>query len=119
MCKQQLRTIDEHLIARVRDTILSRCQPNPDAIILFGSAARDEARTGSDLDLLLVIDLPKGASRREKARELHALFAGWRLPLDLIVLTPDEYERGLNWPGHIAQIAAQKGKHIYGGPKQE
>lgn len=119
MCAQQLRTIDEHLIEQVRDTILSQCQPKPEAIILFGSAARDEARAGSDLDLLLVIDLPKGASRREKARELHALFAGWRLPLDLIVLTPDEYERGLNWPGHIAQIVAQKGKYIYGGAKRE
>lgn len=119
MCAQKLRTIDEHLIEQVRDTILSRCRPNPEAIILFGSAARDEARPGSDLDLLIVIDLPKSASRREKARELHALFAGWRLPLDLIVLTPDEYERGLNWPGHIAQIAAQKGRCIYGKAKQE
>ena len=56
--------IDETLIARVRDRILEACTPQ--AILLFGSAARDETRPGSDLDLLVILDVAAGTTARNK-----------------------------------------------------
>ena len=110
--RRMLRAIDQQVIADVRDRILTAC--HPEAIVLFGSAARNEAVLGSDLDLLIVIDLPTGVSPRDMARKLHALFSGWLLPLDIIVLTPAEWEQGLHLPGHIARVAAQEGVRLYG-----
>jgi predicted nucleotidyltransferase len=110
--RQILRVIDQQVIDQVRDRILAAC--HPEAIVLFGSAAREEAVLGSDLDLLIVIDLPTDVSPRDMARELHAIFRGWLLPLDIIVLTPAEWEQGLRLPGHIARVAAQEGVRLYG-----
>jgi len=112
MTTPTLATIDEALIEKVLDRILSACSPQQ--VILFGSAARDEAQAGSDLDLLVVADLPENTSSRDMARRLHALFEGWRLPLDLIVLTPEAFARGVQMPGHIAAIAARDGERLYG-----
>ena len=112
MSRAILPHIDEALIARVRDRILEVCDPQ--AIVLFGSAARNKARTGSDLDLLVILDLAEGTTPRDKSRELHALFQGWLLPLDIIVLSPEEWERGLGLPGHVARIAAREGVRLYG-----
>ncbi len=107
-----LRTIDQTIIEEVRDRILEACAP--EAIVLFGSAARNEAVDGSDLDLLIILDLPEGITPRDKSRQLHALFFGWLLPLDIIVLTPAEWERGLQLPGHVARVAAREGVRLYG-----
>lgn len=112
MKAHRLRTLDAQVIADVREELLRACRPQ--AIILFGSAAHDQTQAASDLDVLIVMDLPEGVTPREQARRLHALFEGWLLPLDLIVLTPEEYRRGLSLPGHIAQVAAREGKRIYG-----
>ncbi len=112
MTSPMLAPIDEALIKRVLDRLLAACSPK--AVILFGSAADGAARPGSDLDLLVVTDLPEGTSSREMSRRLHALFEGWRLPLDLIVLTPEAFEQGRRMPSHIAAIAEREGKRIHG-----
>jgi predicted nucleotidyltransferase len=112
MTTPTLATIDEALIDKVLDRILSTC--SPERVILFGSAAQKMTNSGSDLDLLVVTDLPEGTSSRDMARRLHALFEGWRLPLDLIVLTPEAFDRGVQLPGHIAAVAARDGERLYG-----
>ena len=38
--------------------------PAPEMVIVFGSAARGETAPGSDLDLLVVLDLPEGITAR-------------------------------------------------------
>ena len=112
MTTPTLATIDEALIEKVLDRILSAC--SPEQVILFGSAAQDMTNSGSDLDLLVVTDLPENTSPRDMARRLHALFEGWRLPLDLIVLTPEAFARSVQMPGHIAAVAARDGERLYG-----
>ncbi len=113
MEQPQLATIDNRLIERVRDRIVAACAPR--ALYLFGSAARGEVRAGSDLDLLVVTDLPEGISAREKSRELHALFEGWLLPLDIIVQTPETFAQSQKLLGHIARTAARDGMLLYSG----
>ena len=76
MPSAQLAAIDGDLIERVRDRIVEAVAP--EAIYLFGSAARGEQREGSDLDLLVVMDLPDGVTPRRQASSIRRLFVGWR-----------------------------------------
>ncbi len=112
MATSTLRVIDDALIAQVVERIVEAC--GPDTVIVFGSAARGAATPGSDLDLLVVLDLPEDVTSREMSRRLHALFEGWLLPLDIIVLTPQEWARGTRLPGHIARTAEREGVRVYG-----
>ncbi len=107
----RLASIDDALIQRVRDQIVDACKPQ--AIYLFGSAARGDDRPGSDLDLLVVMNLPDGTSSYEKASELHSLFRGWRVPLDIIVRTPEQFERGQHLPGFVERTAGVDGIQLY------
>ncbi len=56
---------------------------DPLRIILFGSAARDEATPGSDVDLLVV--MPDGTPQRETAQKLYRQVVRNKTPIDLAV----------------------------------
>lgn len=83
----------------------------PQKIILFGSYAGGEPGPDSDIDLLIVIDV-KG-STRQKANEIDLLMADRTMPMDFIVLTPEQYERQKNIIGTIVRQADREGKVIY------
>ena len=84
---------------------------HPEKIILFGSYARGEATSDSDLDMLVVMDIQ--GSRRQTANEIDLLLADRMVPLDLIILTPDELKRQRDLVGTIAHEAACEGVLIY------
>lgn len=84
---------------------------HPEKIILFGSYARGQATCDSDLDLLVIMDLQ--GSRRQTANEIDLLLADRMVPLDLIILTPEELERQRGLVGTIAHEAAREGVVIY------
>jgi predicted nucleotidyltransferase len=107
-----LPVIDEGLIGRVYDRIAETF--DPEAVYLFGSAARGESRPGSDLDLLVVMNLPQGTSNLAMSRRIRALFRGWRLPLDIIVLEPQAFEEWQTVPGHVASLAVHEGRMLHG-----
>lgn len=107
-----LQVIDDEAIRHVRNRIVEAC--SPEAIFLFGSVARAEHRAGSDLDVLVVTKLPPGKSNRDQMRELSDLFSDFFIPMDLLVLTPEQYREGQRLLGHIARIASQEGQRIYG-----
>lgn len=106
------RTIDEETIRQVRDRIVDAC--DPEAIVLFGSVARTEHRPGSDLDVLVVANLPPDKTNRDQVRELSDLFADRLIPMDFVVLTPEQYHEGRGLLGHIARVASREGVRIYG-----
>lgn len=106
-----LATIDEALIDAVHDRIVEAF--DPEAVYLFGSAARGESRYGSDLDLLVVMELPQGTSSLEMSRRIRSLFRGWRLPLDVIVLEPRVFAERQAVPGNIARIALREGRRLH------
>ncbi|HCA47111.1 MAG TPA: nucleotidyltransferase domain-containing protein [Armatimonadetes bacterium] len=66
---------------------------DPQRIIVFGSYARGTERSGSDLDLLVVKDTT--ARWADRVREVSRLVTPRRLPMDIIVKTPDEIEEAL------------------------
>lgn len=104
--------IDEPLIERVHDRIVEAF--DPEAVYLFGSAARGESRYGSDLDLLVVMDLPQGTSSLEMSRRIRSLFRGWLLPLDVIVVEPQVFAERRTVPGNVARIAVREGRRLHG-----
>lgn len=96
-------------IAEMVRRIVSRF--NPDKIILFGSHARGEAGPDSDVDLLVV--MPVHGSKRQKAIEIDGALADRRIPLDLIVVRPEEFERARDQIGSVLRPAALEGRVLY------
>ena len=84
---------------------------HPERIVLFGSQARGTASEHSDVDLLVVCRF-EGRRRRLMVEMDRALW-GLGIAKDIIVLTPQEYERDKRIPGTIARPASREGKVLY------
>ena len=84
---------------------------DPDKIILFGSAARGQGGPASDADLLIVMAVD--GSKRQQAVQIDLALEGIPIPIDLIVVTPDEVEKYRETPGTIIREAVQEGKVLY------
>lgn len=101
-------TREETIQGMVR-TIVSRF--HPEKIILFGSSAKGEGGADSDIDLLVVMRVE--GSKRKKAAEIDAALAERSVPLDLIVITPEDMENGRNQPEMLIGSALKEGKTLY------
>jgi predicted nucleotidyltransferase len=87
-------------------------QFHPAKIILFGSRARGSVGPDSDVDLLVVMDVE--GSKRRQAVEIDLALSDRAFPLDLIVVTPEEFEKYRDVVGHILYPAVREGKVLYG-----
>ncbi len=83
----------------------------PERIILFGSQAKGTADERSDIDLLVICRLT--GRRRMVATEIDRSLRGLRIARDIVVLTPEEYERDKLIPGTIARPAFLEGTLLY------
>ena len=77
------------LVEETIDLIVSEF--HPERIIIFGSVARGSATDTSDLDILVVMDSDLKPTRR--AREIYTATSDIDLAMDIIVLTPEEFEQ--------------------------
>ncbi len=84
---------------------------HPDKIILFGSQARGTADDRSDVDILVIC--PVADNRRTLTLAMDSSLWGLRLARDIVILTPEEYERDLRIPGTIARPASLEGRVLY------
>ncbi len=89
--------------------IVERFQP--EKIILFGSYAGGQPTEDSDLDLLIVMRVD--GSLRRKANEIDLALADRTVPMDVIVVTPEQFERRKDAIGNVVRDAAREGKVIY------
>jgi len=68
----------------------------PEKILLFGSMARGDFREGSDIDMLII----KKSNKKRRVRSAEVLNAvkgvNRRLAFGPIVMTPDEFNQGVN-----------------------
>ena len=83
----------------------------PTRIILFGSQARGTADERSDVDLLVIC--PVSGSRRSLMVAMDRALKGLRIARDIVVLTPEEFERDRQIPGTVARPASLEGKVLY------
>ena len=97
--------IIEKLVQRLVDAV------HPLKVILFGSAAREDATTNSDVDILVV--MPEGVHRRQTAQLLYRQIRGMGVPFDILVATPSDLEKHKDNIGLIYRTILQEGKEVY------
>ena len=91
------------------DQIVSVFHPNK--IIIFGSVARNSAHDESDLDILVVMNSELKPTKR--AEEVYKATSSIDLPMDIIVLTPEEYEANKDNPHSFASVISKTGIVAY------
>lgn len=84
---------------------------NPQKIILFGSYAYGYPTADSDMDIMIVMDTDEKPHKR--AVSIRKILKGIGIPKDIIVKTPEEFERFKDIVGTIVYPAAHKGRVIY------
>ena len=98
----------EHIVKRIAEGY------QPLKVILFGSYAYGEPTPDSDIDLLIVKDTSERFIDRWVAvRELIA-DPERRIPVEPIVVTPDELQRRLARGDQFFQEIVARGKLLYG-----
>jgi predicted nucleotidyltransferase len=84
---------------------------SPERIILFGSSARGAAGPDSDLDLLVV---KRGVPhRRRLAQQIYSRLVGVEVPVDVLVVTPEDVDTFRYKVGTIIGPALREGREIY------
>jgi predicted nucleotidyltransferase len=101
---------DEDLIAEAAGRLAAAA---PDAkVILFGSRARGEGRSDSDLDLLVIE--PELKSRRAEFVRLREALGDLGVPIDLIVLSAEYADRRAEVRGSMVNEALHRGRVLAG-----
>jgi uncharacterized protein len=101
--------ISQATISQAAELIRQAAQP--ERIILFGSYARNQADSGSDVDLLVVEPAvpDPGAEMVRLMRVLSTL----RIPVEVLVVSRQDFMDWSDTPGHILFDAAREGVVLY------
>ena len=83
----------------------------PLKIILFGSHARDDARTDSDVDILVIERDVK--DRFAEMVRLNTALRGLILAVDILVIDEKGFETWAETPGSVYHAAQKEGRVIY------
>ena len=103
--------VDPGILSQVTQRLVDRF--HPERIILFGSQARGTADRRSDVDLLVISRI--GGDRRKLMLAMDRALRGFGIARDIVVLTPEEFERDRSIPGTVARPASIDGKVLYDG----
>lgn len=99
--------------AQLMDEIVRRIVEviHPEKVILFGSQARDEARPGSDIDLLVIAKSTQPRYRR--SAPLYGALSDILVPMDILVYSPEEVKEWSEVRQAFVTTAIREGKVIY------
>lgn len=84
---------------------------HPKRIILFGSRARGDAAEDSDFDLMVVEEEPQ--DRYREMVRLRRLLRGFRVLIDVLVVSERNYSYWRDTPGNVYHEAATEGVTLY------
>ena len=111
---------EERVLAQARRLSLERelarwlplliAHEQPDKIILFGSYCTGQIKEWSDLDLVIIRETQ--APFLDRTRQVLALLKP-RVGVDVLVYTPDEFERLSRERAFVRQEIVGKGRVIY------
>lgn len=104
--------ISQEILTEVKGRLVEKFHPQ--RIILFGSQARETADKQSDVDLLVVC--PIQGNRRQLMVAMDRALKGLPIARDIMVLSPEEFERDRYIPGTVARRAWKEGKVLYEAP---
>ena len=110
-----LEDVDEESLLRQIVNVIVR-EGAPEAIVLFGSRARGDARADSDVDLLVIEKEPFSPqrSRRKEVARLHMALRGLPLSKDILLYSRDEFEHWRNSSSHLIGRAGREGRVLHG-----
>ena len=97
----------------VLQTVVQRIVKTADPlrIILFGSSARGDRQSESDLDILIVVK--DGVHRRHLAQEIYLSLSGLGVAKDIVVVTESDVREHRDEPSLILFPALREGKELY------
>jgi predicted nucleotidyltransferase len=101
--------VREELLQEIKDRLVEKFHPQ--RIILFGSQARQTADERSDVDLLVLCSFE--GNRRQLMVAMDRALKGLPIARDIVVLTPEEFERDRHIPGTVARPAWREGRVLY------
>lgn len=85
---------------------------HPEKIYLFGSQAREDSNSDSDIDFL-IIESSQQPKRKRSLKFRRALRGNNLYPVDILVYTPDEFEKEQHIKGTIAYNVIKEGQVLY------
>lgn len=105
---------EEALLQQMVQTIINEVAP--ETIILFGSRARGDARSDSDVDLLVVETEPFSPqrSRRKEAARLYMALRKLGVSKDILLSSREEFERWKDSLNHVVGRAHREGRVLHG-----
>jgi predicted nucleotidyltransferase len=108
-----MQSEEDSLIRQIVEVIVR--EADPDAVILFGSRARGEARPESDVDLLIIERAPFGPqhSRRQETARLYLALRKLAVSKDLLLYSRDEFERFKDSSHHVIGRARREGQVLH------
>jgi uncharacterized protein len=84
----------------------------PEKIILFGSAARGDAASGSDVDFLIIkSDTPSFSA--DRIMEVSGMIER-DVPVDFLVYRPEEFKKRISLGDPFIGMILKEGKILYG-----
>ena len=83
---------------------------DPSRVVLFGSRARGENRSDSDLDLAVIIDAPEEDVRHRLPRQA---LRGLRMEISLIVVSQQKYDLHRPWLNSVFHSIDREGIILY------
>ncbi|MGN6585946.1 MAG: nucleotidyltransferase domain-containing protein [Solirubrobacterales bacterium] len=106
-----MRLVDETLIAEAGRRLAAAAAPDSQ-VILFGSHARGEANSRSDIDFLVVE--PEVDNEAEESVRLHRALRDLRVPADVIVVSREYADRWREVRGGLVHAALSQGRVLAG-----
>ena len=85
---------------------------SPLQVILFGSYAYGTPTEDSDVDLLVVMDIPESETRHQGVEILQRI--PYRFPMDLLVRSPEEIAYRISYNDWFLREITEKGDVLYG-----
>ena len=113
MYTETMTALPETVLEEMTKTIVETVKPQ--RVILFGSRARDEARPGSDVDILVIEDEPFGVgrSRRKEMARLWRALSRFDTAKDILIYARDEVEKWKESRNHVVGHALRTGRTLY------
>ena len=96
----------EQIVRKISERI------KPKQIILFGSRAAGTNDEESDYDLAIIYEGDK--SKRDVKLDIYRLFIPPGFSMDVVILTPQEFQNQQNIANTLAREIANKGIVLYG-----
>ncbi len=105
--------ITDALLEEMTKTIVETAKPRK--VVLFGSRARGNAHSESDIDILVIEDEPfgPGRSRRKEMARLWQALSRFEMAKDILVYASEEADKWKESRNHVVAHALKFGRVLY------